>query len=108
MKPEHTTKTLVHRRVEQAQAGTNPYVICHVRSGWVVLGDYQFLCGYSLLLPDPVVGDLDALAADARAQFLVDMPVLAAVPDVVDAPTSMRLPHCPVRVCCQSVSACLA
>jgi diadenosine tetraphosphate (Ap4A) HIT family hydrolase len=67
------TKTLVHKRVEQARAGTNPYVVCRVKSGWVVLGDYQFLRGYSLLLPDPVVGDLNALSADARSQFLLDM-----------------------------------
>ena len=63
-------KTLVHERVEQARAGTNPYAVCRVRSGWVVLGDYQFLRGYSLLLPDPVAPNLNALSADARRQFL--------------------------------------
>jgi hypothetical protein len=47
--------TLIHRRVETARQGNNPTVICRVPSGWVVLGDVQFLRGYSLLLPDPVV-----------------------------------------------------
>jgi diadenosine tetraphosphate (Ap4A) HIT family hydrolase len=44
-----------------------------MRSGWVVLGDRQFLPGYSLLLPDPVVPSLNDLASDARSQFLLDM-----------------------------------
>jgi diadenosine tetraphosphate (Ap4A) HIT family hydrolase len=38
-----------------------------------VLGDSQFISGYSLLLSDPVVPSLNALAADQRAQFLLDM-----------------------------------
>jgi diadenosine tetraphosphate (Ap4A) HIT family hydrolase len=39
----------------------------------VVLYDTQYLQGYSLLLPDPVVPDLNALAVPQRAQFLCDM-----------------------------------
>lgn len=51
-------------------------VIGRVPSGWLVLGDVQFLCGYSLLLPDPVVSDLNALDENRRSQFLHDMTVL--------------------------------
>jgi diadenosine tetraphosphate (Ap4A) HIT family hydrolase len=68
--------TLIHRRVEAARNGTNPTLICRVPSGWVVLGDVQFLRGYCLLLPDPVVSDLNALQAADRAQFLRDMAIL--------------------------------
>ncbi|MBI5031515.1 MAG: hypothetical protein HZB51_13380 [Chloroflexi bacterium] len=68
--------TLVHRRVEMARAGTNPMVICRVPSGWMVLGDTQFLQGYSLLLPDPVVPDLNALEGQRRIEFLRDMSIL--------------------------------
>jgi diadenosine tetraphosphate (Ap4A) HIT family hydrolase len=68
--------TLIHRRIEAAQAGTNSMVICRVPSGWLVLGDVQFLRGYSLLLPDPVVSDLNALSELGRSQFLHDMTVL--------------------------------
>jgi diadenosine tetraphosphate (Ap4A) HIT family hydrolase len=42
----------------------------------VVLGDVQFLQGYSLLLPDPVVPDLNALTMENRITFLKDMTVL--------------------------------
>ena len=79
-------KTLIHERVELAQAGTNPTVICRMPSGWVVLGDSQFLPGYCLLLPDPVVPDLNALDAEARRQYLYDMTVIGdALLEVTDA-----------------------
>ena len=78
--------TLVHQRVEKARAGTNPAVICRVPSGWMVLRDTQFLRGYSLLLPDPVVPDLNALDKERRIEFLRDMTILGdALLEVTDA-----------------------
>ncbi len=68
--------TLIHQRVEAARAGTNPTVICRTPSGWAVLGDVQFLRGYSLLLADPVVPDLNALDEERRRLFLRDMAIL--------------------------------
>ena len=68
--------TLIHQRVEAARAGTNQAVICRVPSGWAVLCDFQFLRGYSLLLPDPVVPDLNALDKQKRAEYLLDMTIL--------------------------------
>ena len=68
--------TLIHQRVEAARAGTNPTVISRMPSGWAVLGDVQFLRGYSLLLPDPVVPDLNSLDESRRIRFLQDMAIL--------------------------------
>ena len=68
--------TLIHERVQAARAGTNPTVICQMPSGWAVLCDVQFLRGYSLLLPDPVVPDLNALDKHKRAEYLLDMTIL--------------------------------
>jgi diadenosine tetraphosphate (Ap4A) HIT family hydrolase len=65
--------TLIHERVELAKQGLSPQVICRLRSGWAVLGDSQFIAGYSLLLPDPVVPSLNDLSPDQRVQFLLDM-----------------------------------
>lgn len=65
--------TLIHHRVEQAQRGENPKVICRVPSGWVVMGDKQFLPGYVLLLSDPVAPSINDLEEDCRLQFLHDM-----------------------------------
>ena len=75
-----TMRTLIHERVEQARAGTNPTVIARLRSGWAVLGDHQFFRGYSLLLPDPVVAHLTDLEEPARTQYLADM---AAIGDAL-------------------------
>ena len=64
---------LIEERVSQARAGTNEKVLCRLESGWAVIGDVQFLQGYCLLLPDPVVPSLNDLSERARAQFLLDM-----------------------------------
>ena len=47
-----------------------------VPSGWAVIGDVQFLPGYSLLLPDPVVPSLNDLADEERTRFLLDMALI--------------------------------
>jgi diadenosine tetraphosphate (Ap4A) HIT family hydrolase len=68
--------TLIHQHVEAARAGSNPTVICRVPSGWVVMGDIQYLPGYCLLLPDPVVPDLNSLGGEHRTRFLQDMVII--------------------------------
>lgn len=65
--------TAIHRQVEAARRGELARVIVRMPSGWAVLGDPQITPGYCLLLPDPVVPDLNALTGAARAQFLSDM-----------------------------------
>jgi diadenosine tetraphosphate (Ap4A) HIT family hydrolase len=66
-------RTLIHDWVDAARAGTNPRVAGRLDSGWVVAGERQNLPGYCLLLPDPVVDDLNDLGADGRRRFLLDM-----------------------------------
>jgi len=68
--------TLIHRRVAAAREGANPTVIARMRSGWAVIGDRQVVHGYCLLLPDPVVSDLNALQPPARSLFLLEMGAL--------------------------------
>lgn len=64
---------LITERVALARNGANDKVICRMASGWAVMGDVQFLPGYCLLLPDPVVASLNDLGAEARATYLLDM-----------------------------------
>ncbi len=64
---------LITERVALAREGKNPYVIARMRSGWAVMGDVQFLQGYSFLLPDPVVPSLNDLSTQDRLVFLEDM-----------------------------------
>jgi diadenosine tetraphosphate (Ap4A) HIT family hydrolase len=76
--------TTIHALVDRCRAGDNPAAVHRLRSGWVVMGERQVLTGYCLLLPDPVVADLNALRHEMRAQFLADM---AAVGDALLALT---------------------
>ena len=68
--------TLIHQRVRDCNLGLYPKAIGRVSSGWVVAGDVQSLPGYCLLLPDPVVPDLNALDHKARKTFLFEMSVI--------------------------------
>ena len=45
-------------------------------AGWLVLGDTQILPGYSILLSDPVMPDLNALSMEERLTFLRDMSIV--------------------------------
>ena len=60
-------------QVELARAGRELSVICRVPSGWVLLAGMQYLRGYCMLLPDPVVPSINALDRSRRAEFLCDM-----------------------------------
>ena len=66
-------ETAIHKRVNEARAGRDNTVLGRCASGWAVFGHQQFVQGYLLLLPDPVVPDLNALTEARRAQFLLDM-----------------------------------
>jgi diadenosine tetraphosphate (Ap4A) HIT family hydrolase len=66
-------ETAIHRRVIDARAGRDPTVLGRCASGWAVFGHQQFVQGYLLLLPDPVVPDLNALTPERRSHFLLDM-----------------------------------
>ena len=65
--------TRIHQQVNEARAGRNPRVVARLYSGWAVFGERQFVRGYLLLLPDPVVANLNSLDAHARGAFLTDM-----------------------------------
>ncbi|HTB66793.1 MAG TPA: HIT domain-containing protein [Steroidobacteraceae bacterium] len=65
--------TAIHQQVVAAREGKDPRVVARLFCGWVVFGERQFVRGYVLLLPDPVVPTLNALGAKERGQFLLDM-----------------------------------
>jgi diadenosine tetraphosphate (Ap4A) HIT family hydrolase len=64
--------TAIHRLVAAARAGDES-VIARMPSGWAVMGQRQVLRGYCLLLPDPIVSDLNAFAPEARDRFMCDL-----------------------------------
>jgi diadenosine tetraphosphate (Ap4A) HIT family hydrolase len=66
----------VSQQVEAARVGLEPALICQVSSGWVVLCTMQYLRGYCILLPDPVVLSLNDLTRQQRADYLCDMSIV--------------------------------
>jgi diadenosine tetraphosphate (Ap4A) HIT family hydrolase len=65
--------TAIHAQVIAAREGRDPRVIARLFSGWAVFGERQFVRGYCMLLPDPVVPNLNSLGAQERMAFLSDM-----------------------------------
>ncbi|MFD1125226.1 HIT family protein [Lentilactobacillus raoultii] len=63
-------------RIRAAINGTNPMVMATLPGGFAVMGDTQFLPGYSVLLPRRVVGSLNELSLSERTLFLTDMSIL--------------------------------
>ena len=65
-------------RVGACARGENPMVMLELSSGWAVIGDTQFLPGYSLLISkhrDAAM--LSQLTREQRLQFLADLDLLA-------------------------------
>ncbi|MEU1425286.1 diadenosine tetraphosphate hydrolase [Kitasatospora sp. NPDC005751] len=61
-------------RIGSALKGTNPTVLRRLDAGFAVIGDVQFLPGYSVLLVDePGVERLSDLPRSKRTAFLADM-----------------------------------
>ncbi|GGX18641.1 DeoR family transcriptional regulator [Streptomyces malachitofuscus] len=64
-------------RIGAALAGENPTVMRRLTAGFAVIGDVQFLPGYSVLLADdPGVRRLSELPRAKRLSFLADMDLL--------------------------------
>jgi diadenosine tetraphosphate (Ap4A) HIT family hydrolase len=78
--------TYIHRQVASTRAGNEPALICRMPSGWAVLANMQYLPGYCILLPDPVVSSLNALTREKRAEYLCDMATIGdALLEVTDS-----------------------
>lgn len=65
-------------RIASALRGENPTVLRRLNAGFAVIGDVQFLPGYSVLLTDdPQADRLSDLPRPRRLAFLADMDQLA-------------------------------
>ena len=60
-------------RIQSCKDGTNPTFITRLKSGYVVIGDTQFLPGYCVLLYKEKVSSINELSIEERKQFLLDM-----------------------------------
>ncbi len=72
-----TDDCLICNRISQIQLNTNPYFVAELRTGYVVLGDFQFFHGYTLFLCKQHVPELHQLEAQFRLNFLDEMSAVA-------------------------------
>lgn len=62
--------TLIHKWIDACHNRSNPRVVTKLEGAWVLMGESQFLPGYVLVVPDPVVPDLNSLHQPARDLLL--------------------------------------
>lgn len=68
---------LICERIEQIKNNENKYFVKEMKFGYVVLGDYQFYKGYTLLLSKVHTNELHKLKRADRSQFLEDMAIVS-------------------------------
>ena len=64
-------------RIKMIEAGTNPYFVKELKTGYIVIGDYQHFRGYSLFLCKWHKTELFHLNYTTRLKFLEEMSVVA-------------------------------
>jgi len=71
-------------RIQAAVDGRNPTVLAELDAGYAVIGDVQFLPGYSLVLTKlPGIDRLSDLSRRERLQYLADVDLLADAVETV-------------------------
>jgi diadenosine tetraphosphate (Ap4A) HIT family hydrolase len=69
----------VCNRIELIKKNKNPYFVKELKTGYIVIGDYQFYEGYTLFLSKEHKKELHELEANFRKKFLEEMSVVAEV-----------------------------
>lgn len=67
------TDCVICQRIQMIQAGTNPYFVCELSTGYVVLGDSQYFPGYTIFLAKEHVHELYLMPKQQRVQFMLEM-----------------------------------
>jgi len=68
---------LICNRIEKIKEKTNRYFVKELKTGYVVIGDYQFYKGYTLFLAKKHVAELHELDDEYRKEFLYEMSLVA-------------------------------
>ena len=81
---------LICERIGQIERGENPYFVCALSTGYVVLGDHQRFQGYTLFLCKRHVTELYQLPWGFRTRFLQEMSLVAEAVTAVYHPEKMN------------------
>lgn len=68
---------LICSRIDMIKAGTNPYFVAELETGYVVIGDHQYFEGYTLFLCKEHKCELHELDRDSKRKFLDEMSIVA-------------------------------
>lgn len=69
---------LICDRIRLIREESNPYFVCELKTGYVVVGDHQFFRGYTLFLCKVHKRELHELDSGFRKQFLWEMSEVAS------------------------------
>ncbi len=83
-------KCLICERIQMIKNGTNPYFVCELETGYVVLGDHQRFRGYTLFLCKQHVTELHFLEKAFRQKYLEEMALAAEAVFHVYKPNKMN------------------
>ncbi|OGY43962.1 MAG: hypothetical protein A2729_01405 [Candidatus Buchananbacteria bacterium RIFCSPHIGHO2_01_FULL_39_14] len=81
---------LICQRIKSIKKGKNPYFIRELKTGYVVLGDYQFFKGYTLFLCKLHKTEVHQLSPSFRRQFLWEMSLVAEAVDLTFKPNKIN------------------
>ena len=68
---------LICNRIQLIKEGKNPYFVCELKTGYVVLGDHQRFKGYTLFLCKEHASELHFLSKEFKTNFLEEMTLVA-------------------------------
>ena len=81
---------LICDRIQMIKEGKNPYFVCELETGYVVLGDHQRFRGYTLFLCKEHVTELHQLPYDLKMKYLEEMALVAEAVFNVYKPNKMN------------------
>ena len=87
---EYVMGCLVCERIEMINNGANPYFVCELETGYVVLGDHQRFKGYTLFLCKKHVTELHHLPHEFKMKYLEEMSLVAEAVCMVYQPDKMN------------------
>ena len=64
---------LICERIEMIKAGTNPWFVTELETGFVVIGDHQYFKGYTLFLFKEHITELHFIPYAKRIKYLEEM-----------------------------------
>lgn len=81
---------LICERIQMIKEGKNPYFVCELETGYVVLGDHQRFKGYTLFLCKQHSTELHLLESSFKMKYLEEMALVAEAVFNVYKPNKMN------------------